>query len=156
MQFTFGDQLIVLLVMRAVRQTNNAESIVRMTVVIPVDVPPSEAPRAAPWQSLLQRPQSPSIAMHIAKAPGIWSLQRNRLHCANPVTSMRRARKRRVWRIVVQMRFQRFCCLRILKRGRERYTDEQIAFVFRQAESGSLEPEIVRKMGISEPNLFRW
>lgn len=33
---------------------------------------------------------------------------------------------------------------------RKRYTEEQIAFALRQAESGTSVSEIVRKMGISE------
>ena len=33
----------------------------------------------------------------------------------------------------------------------KRYTDEQIAFAFRQAEGGTPVPEVCRKMGVSEP-----
>ena len=33
----------------------------------------------------------------------------------------------------------------------KRYTDEQIAFALRQAESGTAVVEICRKLGISEP-----
>lgn len=34
---------------------------------------------------------------------------------------------------------------------RKRYSDEQIAFALRQAESGTAVEEICRKLGISEP-----
>lgn len=39
---------------------------------------------------------------------------------------------------------------------RRRYTEEQIAFVLRQAESGTPVSEITRKMGISEQTFYRW
>jgi putative transposase len=39
---------------------------------------------------------------------------------------------------------------------RKRYSDEQIAFALRQAESGTAIEEICRKMGISEPTFYRW
>ncbi len=39
---------------------------------------------------------------------------------------------------------------------RKRYSDEQIAFALRQAESGTAVEEICRKMGISEPTFYRW
>jgi putative transposase len=38
---------------------------------------------------------------------------------------------------------------------KSRYTDEQIAFALRQAETGVLPAEICRKMGISEQTLSR-
>ena len=38
----------------------------------------------------------------------------------------------------------------------KRYTDEQIAFALRQAESGTAVAEICRKLGISEPTVYRW
>jgi putative transposase len=38
----------------------------------------------------------------------------------------------------------------------KRYTDEQIAFALRQAESGTAVTEICRKLGISEPTFYRW
>ena len=38
---------------------------------------------------------------------------------------------------------------------RKRYTEEQIAFALRQAESGTPVAEIVRKMGISEQTFYR-
>ena len=38
----------------------------------------------------------------------------------------------------------------------ERYTDEQIAFALRQAESGTAVAEICRKLGVSEPTFYRW
>jgi transposase len=34
---------------------------------------------------------------------------------------------------------------------KSRYTDEQIAFALRQAETGTPVKEVLRKMGISEP-----
>jgi putative transposase len=39
---------------------------------------------------------------------------------------------------------------------RKRYSDEQIAFALRQAESGTAVEEICRKLGISEPTFYRW
>jgi len=39
---------------------------------------------------------------------------------------------------------------------KKRYTEEQIAFALRQAESGTSVVEIIRKMGISEPTFYRW
>lgn len=38
----------------------------------------------------------------------------------------------------------------------KRYTEAQIAFALRQAESGTAVGEIVRKMGISEATFYRW
>ena len=38
----------------------------------------------------------------------------------------------------------------------KRYTDEQIAFALRQAESGTAVMEICRKLGVSEPTFYRW
>jgi putative transposase len=38
----------------------------------------------------------------------------------------------------------------------KRYTDEQIAFVLRQAESGTAVAAICRKLGVSEPTFYRW
>lgn len=38
----------------------------------------------------------------------------------------------------------------------KRYTDEQIAFALRQAESRTAVAEICRKLGVSEPTFFRW
>jgi putative transposase len=37
-----------------------------------------------------------------------------------------------------------------------RYTDEQIAFALRQAETGTAVQEVIRKMGISEQTFYRW
>ena len=37
-----------------------------------------------------------------------------------------------------------------------RYTEAQIAFALRQAESGTAVSEIVRKMGVSEATFYRW
>jgi putative transposase len=39
---------------------------------------------------------------------------------------------------------------------RKRYSDEQISFAVRQAESGTPVDEICRRMGISEPTFYRW
>lgn len=37
-----------------------------------------------------------------------------------------------------------------------RYTAKQVAFAMRQAESGTLVPEVCRKMGIAEQTFYRW
>lgn len=39
---------------------------------------------------------------------------------------------------------------------RKRFSEEQIAFALRQAESGTTIEEICRKMGVSEPTFYRW
>ena len=39
---------------------------------------------------------------------------------------------------------------------RKRFTNEQIAFALRQAETGTAVEEICRKMGVSEPTFYRW
>ena len=39
---------------------------------------------------------------------------------------------------------------------KKRFTEEQISFALRQAESGTAVPEICRKLGISEPTFYRW
>ncbi len=39
---------------------------------------------------------------------------------------------------------------------KSRYTDEQIAFALRQAETGTPVGEVLRKMGISEQTFYRW
>jgi len=39
---------------------------------------------------------------------------------------------------------------------RKRFSEEQIAFALRQAESGTTIEDICRKMGISEPTFYRW
>jgi len=39
---------------------------------------------------------------------------------------------------------------------KKRYTEAQIAFALRQAESGTPISEIVRKMGIAEATFYRW
>lgn len=39
---------------------------------------------------------------------------------------------------------------------RKRYSEQQIAFVLRQYESGTTVSEIVRKMGITEQTFYRW
>lgn len=39
---------------------------------------------------------------------------------------------------------------------KNRYTEEQISFALRQAESGTPVVEIIRKMGIAEQTFYRW
>ena len=39
---------------------------------------------------------------------------------------------------------------------KKRFTQKQIAFALRQAESGTPVAEVVRRMGISEPTFYRW
>jgi putative transposase len=39
---------------------------------------------------------------------------------------------------------------------RKRFSEEQIAFALRQADSGTTIEEICRKMGVSEPTFYRW
>ncbi len=39
---------------------------------------------------------------------------------------------------------------------RKRYTDEQIAYVLRQAEAGTPVTEICRKMGVSQQTFYTW
>lgn len=39
---------------------------------------------------------------------------------------------------------------------RKKFTEEQIAFALRQAESGTSVSEIIRKMGVSEQTFYRW
>jgi putative transposase len=39
---------------------------------------------------------------------------------------------------------------------RKRYSEAQIAFVLRQAESGTPVAEIIRKLGVSEQTFYRW
>lgn len=39
---------------------------------------------------------------------------------------------------------------------KSRYTDEQICFALRQADTGTPVPEVIRKMGISEQTFYRW
>ena len=39
---------------------------------------------------------------------------------------------------------------------KSRFTDEQIAFALRQAETGTPVAEVIRKMGISEQTFYRW
>ena len=40
--------------------------------------------------------------------------------------------------------------------GRKQYTEEQIAVALRQAGSGTPVAEIIRRLGISEQNFYRW
>jgi len=37
-----------------------------------------------------------------------------------------------------------------------KFTEEQIAFALRQAETGTSVKEVIRKMGISEQTFYRW
>ena len=39
---------------------------------------------------------------------------------------------------------------------RSRYSEEQIAFALRQAESGIPVTEVCRKMGVTEQSFYRW
>jgi putative transposase len=39
---------------------------------------------------------------------------------------------------------------------KSRYTDDQIAFALRQAETGTPVKEVIRKMGIAEQTFYRW
>ena len=39
---------------------------------------------------------------------------------------------------------------------KSKYTEEQIAFALRQAESGTVVGEVCRKMGISEATFYNW
>jgi len=39
---------------------------------------------------------------------------------------------------------------------KKRYSDQQIAFALRQAESGTSPAEICRKMGISDQTFYNW
>ena len=39
---------------------------------------------------------------------------------------------------------------------RKRYTDEQIAYAMRQAESGTPVTEICRKLGVSQQTFYTW
>lgn len=39
---------------------------------------------------------------------------------------------------------------------KSRYTEEQIAFALRQAETGTPVKEVIRKMGIAEQTFYRW
>jgi len=41
-----------------------------------------------------------------------------------------------------------------MKKGR--FTEEQVAFALRQAETGTAVAEVIRKMGISEQTFYRW
>ena len=39
---------------------------------------------------------------------------------------------------------------------KSRYTDDQIAFALKQAETGTPVAEVVRRMGVSEQTFYRW
>jgi putative transposase len=40
--------------------------------------------------------------------------------------------------------------------GKKHFTEEQIAFALRQAESGTSVAGVIRKLGISEQTFYRW
>ncbi len=40
--------------------------------------------------------------------------------------------------------------------SKKRYTDEQIAYALRQAESGTKVAELCRKMGVSQQTFYTW
>ena len=40
--------------------------------------------------------------------------------------------------------------------GKKHFTEEQIAFALRQAESGTSVAKIIRKLGMSEQTFYRW
>ncbi len=46
--------------------------------------------------------------------------------------------------------------MRGLAMKKSKFTDEQIAFALRQAETGTPVAEVVRKLGISEQTFYRW
>jgi putative transposase len=39
---------------------------------------------------------------------------------------------------------------------KKRYTDQQIAYALKQAETGTQVQEVIRKMGISEQTFYNW
>ena len=39
---------------------------------------------------------------------------------------------------------------------KSRFTEEQISFAFKQAETGMPATEVIRRMGISEQTFYRW
>ena len=39
---------------------------------------------------------------------------------------------------------------------KSRYTEEQIAFAQKQAETGTAVAEVIRRMGVSEQTFYRW
>ena len=39
---------------------------------------------------------------------------------------------------------------------KQRFTEEQIAFALRQAESGTPVPDVCRKLGVTEQSFYRW
>ena len=39
---------------------------------------------------------------------------------------------------------------------KKRYTDQQIAYALKQAETGTTVQEVIRKMGISEQTFYNW
>jgi putative transposase len=43
-----------------------------------------------------------------------------------------------------------------LKMKKSRYTEEQISFVLKQAETGTPVAEVIRRMGVSEQTFYRW
>jgi len=45
---------------------------------------------------------------------------------------------------------------RRIRRKKSKFTEEQIAFALRQADTGTKVPEICRQMGISQANFYAW
>jgi putative transposase len=45
---------------------------------------------------------------------------------------------------------------RELEMKKSRYTEEQIAYALRQAETGTPVAEVIRRMGVSEQTFYRW
>ncbi|MGI4880928.1 MAG: transposase [Janthinobacterium lividum] len=39
---------------------------------------------------------------------------------------------------------------------KSRYTEEQISYALRQAETGTPVAEVIRRMGVSEQTFYRW
>ena len=39
---------------------------------------------------------------------------------------------------------------------KKRFTEEQITFALRQAESGTPVEEVIRRLGVSEATVYRW
>jgi putative transposase len=39
---------------------------------------------------------------------------------------------------------------------KKRFTEQQIVFALRQADTGTPVAEVIRKMGVSEPTFYRW
>ena len=46
--------------------------------------------------------------------------------------------------------------MEVLSMKKSKFTEEQIAFALRQAETGTRVAEVYRKMGIAEQTFYRW